>query len=415
MKTCGIITTWNMPDNYGSILQNYAVQEICKRNGFNPILIRDDFSKEKTLKQKLMTSLFRYGLVRTAWTSLKFLSALPYAKYCARMNRKRQFDAFCAREKNQTERIYVSLDDLKENLPPMDLYIVGSDQVWSTKGYIPDEYRDEIYARRIFLDFAPERAKRIACAVSFGQHYFHPALKQLASALIQKFDFVSVREPSGVAICRELGYDKAVAQIDPTFLLDQMDYRKLIKEDEEIPLRKYVLLYLLNNPSSFSTRKFYAWAKKKQLAVVYVNGNLNIWKLDFHKKTYASIPQWLRLISNAECVFTNSFHGTCFSILFHKQFMMIPQKRKFASQNERLENLITIFKLQERTLNQANSFDQVFEAINYDSIDSILRFEREHSSFVKYLKNVGIEGGGVSQNRPRFEFVRRASSWRRAG
>lgn len=385
MKKAGIITYWKTDDNYGTVLQNYAVQEICRKYGIEATLIRTDFSRAYSAREKIVGNIKSRGIFLTLIKSVKALFARCRSHFSATLNKKRRFSEFCGRYKNQTDRIYSSIKDLEENLPEQDIYIAGSDQIWNVSSLSASDFQAESYLRMIFLDFAPESAKRIACAVSFGTDVFNPALKGQAGRLIQKFDFVSVREKSGVRICGELGYGNAVHHVDPTLLLDKGDYEKLFESSHAVPEREYVLLYLLNNPSGFSMRKFYAWAKRSKLDVVYVNGNLITPKISFRKKLYATVPRWLELVADAKCVFTNSFHGTAFSIIFNKKFMAVPQTGGFEKQNERIMSILDDFGLGSRLLSDGTDLNRVFDEIDYGKVNGILSEKREGSAFKAYL------------------------------
>lgn len=260
-----------------------------------------------------------------------------------------------------------------------DLYVVGSDQMWNF------ESRKE-FAQITLLSFAPETAKKMAFAVSFGKKEIEPSMEKYVSEQLKKFNFISVREKSGVKICDKLGYKNAFVHHDPTMQLSVNDYRELYDESTVVPKDKYVLLYLLNNPCDFSLQSFFKWAKKEKLKVVYINGNSFLPKFNLYKKTYATIPQWLKLIDCAEYVFTNSFHGTVFSILFNKSFMAIQQSKDYAAQNERLNSLLFDFNL-EKSFFQGD-FNEIKKTLNYETLNKILYKNREKSCIEEYLRTI---------------------------
>lgn len=394
-KTAGIITYWDTNDNYGTILQNYAVQKVCKKYGIEPILIRTDFSKSYTIKEKIIRDIKCNGLFYTLKKSVQTVFKISYLRLCTIINQKRKFSDFCEQYKNQTEKVYTSIKNLESSLPPKDIYIVGSDQVWNISSVSSADSRTQDYIRGVFLDFVPENAKKISCAVSFGTNCFNYDFKDIVCSLIKKFDFISVREKSGIRICKELGYDGAIYHFDPTLLLDKTDYENLFDNSYILPKQKYVLLYLLNNQSKFSLSKFYDWAKKRSLQVVYVNGNLITPKINFRRKNYATIPQWLKLIAEAECIFTNSFHGTVFSIIFNKKFLTILQTKNFEKQNERVLSFLNDLSLKKRLLFDIFDFDKVFETIDYNNINNVLSKKKEQSEFCMYLCKM-MEDGRVN-------------------
>lgn len=148
-----------------------------------------------------------------------------------------------------------------------------------------------------------------------------------------------------------------------------------------------------NNPSNFSIVKLKKWAKANNLNVVYVSGNSDVFKFSPHLKAYPKISEWLSLVSNAEFVFTNSFHGICFSIIFNKLFLAIKQIGKFEGQNSRFDTVLDVFNLKNRIFNK--DLNAVRAGIDWNSVNIELGKIRRESPFVKYInkisKNLGIK------------------------
>ena len=125
-------------------------------------------------------------------------------------------------------------------------------------------------------------------------------------------------------------------------------YRELYKENPvNKPQGKYLVLYAVNNDSKFDIQAVYDFAKSKNLEVVYITGNGTI---DKYPKFFATIPEWLYLIDNAEYVITNSFHCCVFSILFHKQFAALALNGKNAGMNSRLDSLFKRCQIEPRLI-----------------------------------------------------------------
>lgn len=117
-------------------------------------------------------------------------------------------------------------------------------------------------------------------------------------------------------------------------------YRKIYNENSfEKRSKKYILVYNLVSKSNIDIGKIKKFADKRQLDVVYVTGHGQV---DSENKLYATIPEWLYLIDNAEYVITNSFHGSIFSSIFHKQFVVFPLKGN--PTNSRLETLTDLLE-----------------------------------------------------------------------
>jgi hypothetical protein len=157
---------------------------------------------------------------------------------------------------------------------------------------------------------------------------------------------------------------------DPTLLLTVDDYRSLYKNEQPVwPKKSYLFLYLLGNKTRFSIETVYQQAREKNLEVVYISGNVQI---DKHEKVYATIPQWISLIDNAEYVITNSFHGCVFSLIFHKPFIPIILTGKYVSgMNTRLKSLFELLEFKFIDGSQSNQLNNIYD-INENRIDKKL-------------------------------------------
>lgn len=126
---------------------------------------------------------------------------------------------------------------------------------------------------------------------------------------------------------------------DPTLLLSADSYRQLYSDKIRKLSAKYVFLYMLGNECDFDIQNVYDWAGKNSLEVVYVTGNAIV---DNNKKFFATIPEWIYLIDNAEYVITNSYHCGVFSTIFGKRFGIVPLKGKDAGMNARFDSLFEL-------------------------------------------------------------------------
>lgn len=337
-----ILTFYWAQDNYGQLLQAYALQKYLSSYGHNVYLIRYNFETDYT-KRPLILRLFK------AFNLLKLFCYLKNKRHFALILKEqaendRHFDDF---RKNYFtfSREYRSFSELEQNPPEADAYIVGSDQVWNCLWF------NENQISSYFLGFGDEKTKRLSYAASFGLTKLSEEAEKIITPLLKRFDYVSVREKSGVELCLKCGKN-AEWVCDPTFLLRAEDYRKLYRE-QHITERKnaFLLLYMLSNENDFDIQKAYDFAQKKNLEVVYVTGN---GVLDRRKKTFASIPEWLYLVDNAEFIITNSFHCGVFSAIFHKKFALVPLTGNAASMNSRFDSLFEILKIDVRFISDGD-------------------------------------------------------------
>lgn len=332
----GIITFWWSQTNYGQVLQCYALQKYLRNAGHDAYLIRYNFETEVTavpLWKKAYRALNPYKLYSFITERISSRKAEK-----EQSSHDRSFDEFREQYIIQSQNSYPTYRSLLADPPKADVYITGSDQIWNPDclGSEKSRYFNEVI-NAYFLNFGT--ARRMSYAASWGVSSISESYSRQVKDLLSKFNFISVREKSGVQICSDLGVPHAQFVCDPTLLLDAQDYRKLYQA-KNIPQRKepYILAYLLKNTNSFNMDSLYSYAEKRNLKVVYVTGNHS---MDQREKEFPSIEEWLQLIDNAEYVVTNSFHGSVFSTIFHKQFGIIPLTAGHASMNERFQSLFT--------------------------------------------------------------------------
>ena len=381
MKKIGIVTYWNTKDNYGSVLQNYALQTFLKAQGFEPELIRIKPNPKKNIKDLFLSLKKTEGVLKACVFILTYPLRYIFKKNFEKKQNKRKFSDFQNKKLNMT-KIFNSYDELKKSTLVYDCLIAGSDQIWNFYDYSLNDAYNLIHT--YFLDFGDANIKRLSCAASFGKDSISKNHIDEIKPLIQKFDFISVREDFGLELCKIVGIENSVKQEDPTFLLDTKNY-DVLADSVTARQKKYVLLYLLANNCDFNLSDFYKWARNNNLEVVYVSGNDSLRNKNRYVKEYPTVEEWLSLIKNAEYVFTNSFHGTIFCIKFNKQFLTIPQSGKFSSQNARITTLLQAFNLKERLF--SGSYDAINSIIKYDVVNQQMKLIQEESPFVKYISN----------------------------
>ena len=188
----------------------------------------------------------------------------------------------------------------------------------------------------------------------------------------------------GVEIGKGRGFENAVLQQDQTMLLSSDEYKKIASKNL-VPKKPYILLYLLGNDTDFSTRRLKQFAKLKNLEVVYVPAN-EAQKINFHKKTFPTVEEWLGLYENASAVVTNSFHGTVFSLIFNKPFLSVHQTGKFEDQNVRIDSLLEDFGLKNRIF--SGDFEKLFSSVDFEKVNKRLEEIRKCSPFVEWIKKM---------------------------
>lgn len=329
------ILTQPLGPNYGGILQAFALQHILREMGHQPITI-DRRGKQSPLRAT--ASLAKGGLLWMAGRQRRI----------RRWPSPKESETIC-RHTNRfvSEHIITSVpitttDKLRRYTEQgeFDAYIVGSDQVWR-KAYSP-------YLPNYFLDFLPEdsQAKRIAYAASFGisKWEFTEAETQLYSRLAKRFDLISVREDSAVALCREHLGVEVTHVLDPTMLVDRSVYEELAMSRYAHPSKGDLFCYILDRTPEKSqlireTASEHGLTPFEILPREYRSLAPSD---DLSEAVLPPVEQWLRSFMDAKYVITDSFHGTVFSILFEKPCIVIQNSSRG---NDRFRSLLKMLSV----------------------------------------------------------------------
>ena len=367
-----VITFFQSQDNYGQLLQCYALQKILCKMGHKPYLIRFGFHQEFFHWMKKRNLLTKSGRNATRH-QLKLLihpnkNALD-----------RGFDEFRKKHLTQSIRCYNSLAELQRNPPKARCYIAGSDQVWAQLLSNDDN-------RAFFLDFGPKTIKRVSYAPSFAVKDYPDELKGKLAEQLGRFDAISVREQSGVRICKDVGYEASLV-LDPTLLIEAWHYRNLMIKPS---ISNYCFVYHVNvySQEDLYWDKFYSYNENKNLksVAVFANPASNV-DMEFLQKAeyvYPTIGQWLGYISEAEYVLTSSFHGLVFSLLFHKPFVVCLRKESVFAGNDRITTMMELLGLSDRIMSDGSSAENLIQKpINWEHVDDVLRKKNEES--ISYL------------------------------
>lgn len=338
----GILTYWWSPDNYGQLLQCYALQKYLRDFGHEAFIIRYNYNSETVwIKDPFLKRAIR---ALNPFLFYKYFERKITKKRLAKLNLIRDFDSFRNNYILFSDEIYTNYESLRKTPPEADAYIVGSDQVWNFS--FTDFNSVKTVVHSYMLDFGAKGVKRLSYAASWGVSSISEDLRKEIIPLLKSFNYVSVREQKGLDLSKQCGRDDAEWVCDPTLLLNADIYRALYAENEiRKPKRKYIFVYILANQYDFDLSTVYRFAKRKNLDVIFVTGNYGA---DKHKTFYATIPEWIYLVDNAEYVISNSFHCAVFSILFNKQFGAIKLSGIHEGMNTRLDSLFDLFGISER-------------------------------------------------------------------
>lgn len=388
-KTIGILTLWESSDNYGQQLQCWALQRELVKLGQSPYLIRYDTSLKIGGKAKLLHNLKRlikFFLTHIIMSKNRLKVTNDQVQEYNTKNEIRKFKEFRDSNIIQSQAFYKNIKELRKQPPKADIYIVGSDQVWS----YPLSYEE---SKAYFLDFGPSNVKRIAYAASFSLPSYPENLKRILKKLLEKFDAISVREKTGVNICRDIGVEAQLV-LDPTLLLSKNDYLSLARRNDA-NTQPFIYVYHLNinSEEDLKVKEIKALIHNERLLIKATTSSGQIVGkelLDFAKYEYCTIPQWINNIENAEFVITTSFHGVAFCLLMHTNFIWIPLIGRSGRGNSRVEDLLTILALEDHIYSDNVSIQSAYDSeIDWSLIDSKLKNIRNTS--IKFIRtSIGL-------------------------
>jgi hypothetical protein len=350
-KKIGILTLPFEP-NYGWILQLYALKTIIENCGYSVYVINRKWDVVK-----------KHGFI------YKIKKWLYYNILCCKICR---FE-----KKHFIKTMEISS---QENMSLIGQYnfnaiVVGSDQVWRIEHTRCVKYN-------FFLDFINSFAtKKIAYAASFGTDTWGGNSEETIhiKKLLRDFDFISVRENSGVDLCKQIFNLDVVNLVDPSLLLEMADYDNLIESTTK-PIKSILTTYILDFTND----------KKKLIHILEKEFCLSINYLYPKRKNkitiYKSIENWIFNIKNAEFVLTDSFHGMVFSIIYKKQFIVYANKSRGLT---RFTSLLEQLGLMDRLIYHSQDLDikNVKKKIDYEDVDKKLAIlkDKAMSYLLKYL------------------------------
>lgn len=334
------ILTLPLHTNYGGILQAYALQTVLERMGHDVVVFN---LKNKKQKQPL----WRYPLCYTKRCYQKFIKRQRVIIFREHYANKTQ--PIIAEKINTfiNRKIHLKVLDKLEELNNKDynVLVVGSDQVWR-----PRYFHFPGGIKNAYLFFAKDwNIKRIAYAASFGTDEWEYSSTETTECanLVKLFDEVSVREKTGVELCRVKFAISASHVLDPTLLLDKEFYIDMLSKGNTHKSSGTLLCYILD-PTDANTKLINDISLLYKLVPFKANAKSNNILDCLEDRTLPSIEQWLRSFYDAELVVTDSFHACVFSIIFGKQFVVVGNQGRGLT---RIISLLEMFGLQDRLVN----------------------------------------------------------------
>lgn len=353
--------------NYGSMLQAYATVKEVEKRGLSFDIIH--YKKQKSLGFLISNA----GRVfNSAWRSekklvvQKKLSLYRYSDYKRNvLIRNQLFRKFQNKYFDDHVVTYVGFKTLAENAQKYDIVLSGSDQMWSPSGLATNFFN---------LMFVPAGVRKISYASSFGVSQIPYYQRKRTAAYLKRINYISLREERGVEIVRELTGREAQLVVDPTMLLSSNEW-DTFSGHEPIISEKYIFAYFLGDNKGHRTT-VEDLKKNTGLKIVTLRHLDEYIPSDEKFGDYAPYnvgpEEFLNLIKNAEYVCTDSFHGTVFATLFHKQFLTYSRfsNTSKTSRNSRINTLLSNLGLENRLFLDGDSIIKILEEIDYVKVEA---------------------------------------------
>ncbi len=334
--------------NYGANLQAFASSTYLIKQGYDCKVI--DYTLPEHEKANHLFSWLKQSwdgeTGKSLSRKLKLFVALTLSIGWKR-KRLKTFNTF--RKKHMP--LYPTADSVPEiSRLGLDTVVCGSDQVWNTNimgGVVPAFY-GEIGGVK----------KRISYAASMGKNEFTEEEKSLVSRLVNRIDYCSVRERDAAEYLSSISGKNIEVVCDPVFLLDKQDYEKI--QGKRKIKGEYVLLYSIIQDEKM-TKMAKDYAKKNNLKLIEICMSKD--KKATHKQIVTYGPcEFLNAFAHANTVFTNSFHGTAFSLIYEKKFYIVNNKHGGSRIVNILDKAGAMCRLVE------NSYEECTGELDYDSV-----------------------------------------------
>lgn len=359
-------------DNYGGILQGYALQTVLERMGHDVTIMRTKLYNWVSLKNKILRFVWwvkdRYVKRKAGISCLVPGTYLDYR--VARIKPFIDKHIHFTREFSSTSDLYRFQDKSQ-----YDGFVVGSDQTWRPC-LSPDLYH-------MFCDFLPASSHklRIAYAASFGvdTNEFSDVQLGICKPLIKKFQAISVREESGVKLCKDMFGVEAKHVLDPTMLLNKEDYLELIKDyrpqNEHVDLMQYMFFFNHEENAIIAKTSSLLNMKPVNLMTKYFLNQVQD-KSQLPDAQFLPVEEWISAYSRAKFVLTDSFHGTVFCIIFNVPFLCVSPVAI-----ARFKSLLKVYGLEDRLVMKESEVtkDLLEKPIDWEKVNSVREVLKKQS------------------------------------
>lgn len=359
------IMTWFQYENYGTVLQLYALSKTIGEMGDEPFVIN-----YRTKAHEIIWE--RNQIKERVVKRVERVISRPIHS----IERRKLFQLFLDENVSFTYRCD-TLSELKGLNNHIDAFVCGSDQIWSPIAFDP----------HYFLDFVVDTKRTIAYAPSIGQSTIrNPRIREEIKLKASRIEHLSVREEQGGSILSELTERSVSTVLDPTLLISSKEWSELHGHCSR-QREPYVLVYMLRNRARH-WKAIYEVKKKLGCEIRIIP----VFQLDLMRRGCIKEPigpkEFIELFENASFVCTDSYHGMLFAIQYHVDFCIFERFRfsETNNQNSRIYSLLDILGLRRRMFTNANSIESILDdMIDWTRLDAVL-IERKAQSRL-YLFN----------------------------
>ncbi len=367
MKKIGIVTYYG--ENYGGMLQAYALQRFLNEKGYECKLISNDF-----LYQKHQTSKYRRILQKLVVFIKNPIDYLERSKAMHLFSKEKslrasRFKDFALKNLIIDHTGYTEYQQYLENPPEYDVYLCGSDQIWNPNLYNKNGF--------YFADFASKNSIVVSYASSIGVSSVTKEQADFMKPFLDKIDVISTREEDGSKIVENITHKKARTVLDPTLLLDGNQW--LDVASKPIIDKPYIFCYL------FGERDYIAKVKQQVkeitgfdiVSIPYVAREM---ASDDIKAFDVGPAEFISLIKNAELVLTDSFHATAFSINLKTPFISLCRfsKKDSKGMNSRLTTILETVDLTDRLFDENDRITKdILFSVDFEKAHTLLNERRK--------------------------------------
>ena len=366
MKTICLCICYSV-HNYGSMLQSFATMKYVEMAGLGYKIIKYEKKHNLAFYVKSVLKLAGSNARAIMMRNLKFKKSLQKYPHFAEQLTKRDnaFDVFIKSNFADSVVVCHGYSELQAIGRAYPAYLVGSDQLWLPAGLSTNFYN---------LNFTDENAIRISYATSFGVSTIPLYQKGRTAKFLKRIQFLSVREQKGVEIVKHITDRNAELVADPTLLITTEDWNRYIPKTDN-KYGEYIFVYFIgNNPlHRDAVKELSHKTGLKTIALIHIDEYIQSDENIYDETPFDVSPaEFVNLIRNAKYVCTDSFHGSVFSIISQKQFIVFNRFESGSknSTNSRIDSLCSVLGLEKRRYDRnIDILNQISAPIDYKTVN----------------------------------------------